>query len=62
MIKGRETLFWKANFSSSFWIAGDFIIMIYTQNRPFYLIEIYNPVMAHNLREVFKNLWKEIKR
>lgn len=63
-ISGRETIFWNksANFSSSFWIGGDYIIMIYTQNRPFYLIEIYNPAMAHNLREVFKNLWEEIKK
>src|SRR3989338_866901 len=63
MISGRETMFWNKsdNFSSFFWIGGDYIIMIYTQNRPFYLIEIYNPVMAHNLREVFRNLWKEIK-
>ncbi len=62
-ISGRETIFWKksVNFSSSFWIGGDYIIMIYTKNRPFYLIEIYNPVMADNLREVFKNLWEEIK-
>lgn len=62
-ITGRETVFWNrsTNFTSSFWIGGDYIIMIYTQNRPFYLIEIYNPVMAYNLREVFKNLWEEIK-
>ncbi len=64
LIKGREVKFWKKSlsFSSSFWIGGDYIIMIYTQNRPFYLIEIYNPVMAYNLREFFKNLWKEIKK
>jgi len=62
-ITRREINFWGTgkNFTSSFWIIGDYIVMIYTQNRPFYLIEIYNPVMAHNLREVFKNLWEEIK-
>lgn len=63
-IVSREINFWGTgkNFTSSFWIIGDYIVMIYTQNRPFYLIEIYNPVMAHNLREVFKNLWEEIKK
>ncbi len=63
-IAQREINFWGTgkNFTSSFWIIGDYIIMIYTQNRPFYLIEIYNPVMAHNLREVFSNLWSEIKK
>jgi predicted DNA-binding transcriptional regulator len=49
-------------FTSTQWICGDYIVMVYTQNRPFYLIEIYNPVMSHNLREVFKNLWEEIKK
>ena len=63
-IDRRQIDFWGTgkNFTSSFWITGDYIIMIYTQNRPFYLIEIYNPVMAHNLREVFSNLWIEINK
>jgi sugar-specific transcriptional regulator TrmB len=59
----REIAFWKtASFSSSFWVGGDYIIMVYTQNRPFYLIEIHNPVMAENLRQLFKNLWQELKK
>jgi|GEM_PF-3282539 hypothetical protein len=33
-----------------------------TQNRPFYLIEIHNPVMAENLRHLFKNIWNELKK
>jgi len=63
-ITQREVMFWQksSNFTSTQWIIGDYIVMIYTQNRPFYLIEIYNPVMAHNMREVFKNLWEEIKK
>jgi sugar-specific transcriptional regulator TrmB len=62
-IKDREIAFWKnAAFSSSFWVGGDYIIMVYTQNRPFYLIEIHNPVMAENLRQLFKNLWLELKQ
>ena len=63
LIENREIVFWNksADFSSSFWIGGDYIIMINTQNQPFYLIEIYNPEMAANLRELFKGLWEEIK-
>lgn len=63
-ISQREIVFWNKNadITSSFWIGGDYIIMIYTQDRPFYLIEIYNPAMAHNLREVFKGLWLELKQ
>ncbi|MFA5871918.1 MAG: helix-turn-helix domain-containing protein [Parcubacteria group bacterium] len=60
-IAGRDVRFWSKNaeFTSSFWVGGDYIIMVYTANRPFYLIEIHNPVMAYNLREVFKGLWEE---
>lgn len=59
----REIAFWQtAAFTSSFWIGGDYIVMVYTANRPFYLIEIHNPVMAENLRQLFKNLWSELKK
>lgn len=62
LIGQREILFGKKiSITSSFWVGGDYIIMIYTQNKPFYLIEIYNPVMAYNLREIFKTLWQELK-
>jgi hypothetical protein len=58
----REIRFWKkdADFTASLWVIGEYIVMIYTRERPFYLIEIHNSVLAHNTREVFKNLWKEI--
>ena len=45
------------NFTSSIWVAGDYLIMIVTQKRPFYLVEIHDAVLAHNMREVFKKLW-----
>jgi sugar-specific transcriptional regulator TrmB len=62
-IMDREIAFWKtASFNASFWVGGDYIIMVYTQHRPFYLIEIFNPVMAENLRSLFKNLWKELRK
>ena len=58
----REIRFCKKNlqFTATTWIAGDYLIMIYTRERPFYLIEIHNPMFAHNTREVFKNLWEDI--
>jgi sugar-specific transcriptional regulator TrmB len=57
--KERQIKFWEKgeNFTSTLWVPGEYIVMIYTRERPFYLIEIHNAVMAHNLREVFKNLW-----
>lgn len=58
----REIRFWKReiNFTSTLWIAGEYLIMIYTQDKPFYLIEINNYVLAQNMREVFKHLWSEV--
>jgi len=45
------------NFTSSVWVTGDYLIMIVTQKHPFYLVEIHDAVLAHNMREVFKKLW-----
>jgi len=35
--------------------------MIYTKDKPFYLIEISNYVLAQNMREVFKHIWDEVE-
>ncbi|MEN9582959.1 MAG: hypothetical protein RL641_913 [Candidatus Parcubacteria bacterium] len=48
-------------FSATQWIVGSYVIMIITKQRPYYLIEIHDAVMAHNLREVFKGLWDSRK-
>jgi len=48
------------NFTSSVWVAGDYLIMTVTQQHPFYLVEIHDATLAHNMREVFKRLWGEI--
>ncbi len=45
------------NFTATTWILGDYIVMIRTSAAPFYLVEIHDATMAHNLRETFKNLW-----
>lgn len=62
-IKGRypkrSVKFWKkaGNFISTTWIAGDYLIMVNTRQHPFYLVEIHDALLAHDQREVFKNLW-----
>ena len=63
-LKRRQIRFWKKglDFTATTWVAGDYLIMIYTNERPFYLIEIHNPVLAHNMREVFKGIWKDLER
>ena len=57
----RHMKFWDTNqFSASQWIAGDYVIFAMTKQKPYYLVEIHDSVMAHNLREVFKKLWEKI--
>jgi predicted transcriptional regulator len=45
------------NFTSSLWVAGDYLVMVFTKQHPFYLVEIHDATLAHNMREVFKRLW-----
>ncbi len=48
-------------FDSSFWITGEYLIMIQTRVRPHYLVEIHDAVLARNQRELFKGLWQLAK-
>lgn len=47
----------KLPFTASTWVIGDYIIMIFTNQRPHYAIEISNAEFAKNQRELFKFLW-----
>ncbi len=60
-IDRRQIRFWNegGELTSTEWIVGDYIIQIVTKERPYYLVEIKDSVMAHNLREIFKALWKK---
>lgn len=55
----RHMKYWgeATNFVSSTWIVGDYVVMINTRQHPHYVIEIHSRVLAHDQREVFKNLW-----
>ncbi len=55
----RQIKFWdKAdNFISTTWIIGDYVVIINTRKHPFYLVEMHDATLAHDMREVFKNLW-----
>lgn len=55
----RQIRFWdeKTDFTGTLWITGDYVTMIQTNERPFYLVEIHDRVLAHNMREVFRRLW-----
>jgi sugar-specific transcriptional regulator TrmB len=60
-ITQRQIRFWKEKneLTGTQWIVGSYIILIVTNQRPYYLVEIHDSVMAHNMREVFKTLWKK---
>jgi hypothetical protein len=40
-------------------VLGDYVIYAMTDEKPFYMIEIHDRVMAHNFRQVFKLLWEK---
>lgn len=56
----RQIRFWTEshNFQATTWILGDFVVMIVTNQRPHYLVEVHDAVLAHDMREVFKGIWK----
>ena len=56
----RQIRFWEQShsFTATTWILGDFVVMIVTNQHPHYLVEIHDAVLAHNMREVFKGIWK----
>ncbi len=45
------------NFISTTWVTGDYVTMVNTRQHPHYAIEIHSRVLAHDQREVFRNLW-----
>ncbi len=45
------------NFISSTWVTGDYVIHLNTRQHPHYAIEIHSRLLAHDQREVFRNLW-----
>jgi sugar-specific transcriptional regulator TrmB len=60
--KERNIKFWgkELDFSATTWSIGDYLVMIITRQKPFYLVEIHDSVLAHNMREVFKKIWKDM--
>ena len=46
-----------ASFTATTWVCGNYLVMIHTRQKPNYIIEIYDEMMAHNMREIFKKLW-----
>lgn len=56
----RLIKFWKGegeSFTGSTLVAGDYILLIITSQKPHYLVQIHDTKMAHNMRELFKSIW-----
>lgn len=56
----RKLASWSANpeFTSTLWVQGEYIVMLVLQQKPNYLIEIHDVMLAENLRQVFKGIWE----
>jgi sugar-specific transcriptional regulator TrmB len=48
------------DFTATTWVMGDYVAMLITNQRPHYLVEIHDTVLAHNMRELFKGIWTQI--
>lgn len=59
----RDIRYWEnaQDFTATLWVIGDYLIMIVTKQRPHYLVEIHDSIMAHNQRQVFKGIWESLK-
>ncbi len=59
----RQIKYWdkSGEFEATTWINGDYTIMIVTGQRPHYLIEIFDPFLAHDQRALYKALWETLE-
>lgn len=48
-------------FTATIWVCGDYVVMLITNQRPHYLVEINDATLALNMREMFKQLWGRAK-
>lgn len=58
----RQVKYWDktVNFTATHAVLGDYVLFIVTNQRPHYLVETHDAVMAQNLREMFKGFWEKI--
>lgn len=60
-VERRMIKFLESNeFSATVWAVGEYLVFVMTKQRPYYLVEINDSVLAANTRELFKTLWKKV--
>lgn len=59
----RQIKFWQSSgeFTASTWVLGDYVVSIVTSQRPHHLVDMHDPVLAANLRAIFKKMWADTK-
>lgn len=59
----RQIKYWSKSkdFTATVWVLGEYAVMVNTRVHPYYLVEMQDTLLAHNLCEVFKNIWEDIK-
>lgn len=56
----RNIKYWNGDHDSTLWIMGDYIVMIVTNQKPQYAIQIKDRLMAESLRRTYRKLWQLI--
>jgi carboxypeptidase C (cathepsin A) len=59
----RVMRFWDKSeeFNETTWVVGNYVIFLVLNQKPEYMVEIHDPVMARNMRNLFKAIWSEVK-
>ena len=56
----RHIKYWDEEHDASQWVLGDYIIMVVTKQKPQYVIQIKDKLMAESLRRTYRKLWNLI--
>lgn len=58
-IEGRSPKYIDKNhdFTTTQGVIGDYYFLIMTHQKPYYMVQIHDPVVAHNMREAFRLLY-----
>jgi sugar-specific transcriptional regulator TrmB len=60
----RQIRFWNQskNFTATTWVTGDYVTIVVTNQKPHYMVQIHDAVLAHNMREIFKGIWNTMEK
>ncbi|MCA9352553.1 hypothetical protein KC901_00010 [Patescibacteria group bacterium] len=62
-IKRRQIRIWNDEnpVTVTYWVLGDYVISIITNIKSHYLVQMHDPILAHNMRQLYKKVWYEHK-